>query len=435
MTSGSPAATYDTRPFSAVDGPARGATVVIAAAVVLSLYFQRFVLTELRISIAFAALVAVVLMALLFNVARIQTSRLLIAAGLIVVICVVTVASSLWSPFTAGFESMLLLIVSWIGLIAVVGPTLSIPRAHWDTVFMWCALPAAFLIILQVALQFTPVGWLDPIMQLPASIRYTKLEYSVTYEYVWGSGLNKPNGFFFVEPSLASQFMALGALAAFARKPVWAIPFGIALALTASGTGLIAMGVGIVVVFFHSALKLKAIVFTMVGLLVVAIFTSPLGQILAERTGELDYESSSGSARFVNPFEVLVAAFTKYPMAVVTGFGSGTGTQVARSFGYPYANLTFLPKAAIEYRMIFATLLAVAVLSTVFASRGVSMANRVALALMIFILSGALIQGPTALLVWSAIFAAPLLTKRETDQTRTDALFGSPVPRYQARKT
>ncbi|MET0734079.1 MAG: hypothetical protein ABWY55_00320 [Microbacterium sp.] len=417
----------------------RGATAIIAVAIIGSLYGQRFVIPGMRVSAGFLILVLLAIIAVALNVGRIQVGRALVALALAGSASALALVSGLWTPFTPSLESLLLLIVAWMPFAVIARGRAPWKPVRWDVVFFWCALPAAAAVVLQFALQFTGVGFLDPVMDLPANIRWTDTEYSVSYEYVWGTGLQKPNGFFFAEPSLAAQFMCLGVFAALSYKPVWAILFVAAVALTASGTGTIALGVGLVFAFIAAGpiLRIAMVLFTAV--LIPIVLSIPLigDAFLGRGTDLLNEGDGSGNARFVDPFTVVAWAVQRFPQVVLTGFGPGTADLASVASGNPLANPTFVSKAILEYGVPFALTLTFVIAFAILSARGVTLANRVVLVTMIFFLSGALIQGPTGLLLWSALFAAPsrydvldhtdppLWRTMPWSRTRTEPLFAA----------
>lgn len=415
----------------------RGAAVIVALAIIGSLYPQRFVLPAPRLSVTFLILIVLVAAALLLNIGVIQRGRAIVAACLTAVATAAAVCAAIWTPFLPSLESLLILLLAWAPLAVLMRAAPGAPPLPWDRIFLWCALPAAFAVLVQAGLQFTPVGWLDPVMELPPTVRYEKIEYAVTYEYVWGTGIYKPNGFFFLEPSFASQYMALGALAALSFRPAWAILFVAALASTASGTGIVALAVGLPFAFLRASATLRLFILAIGGGAVVVLLSSPLGALLTERAGELSDDSSSGSMRFVDPFVVLGQAASAFPALPITGLGPSTGDEVSVSLGAERANLSILPKASVEYGLFFAVPFVIAVVCAIALARAVTMANRVALTAMILVLSGALLQGPTSLLLWSAVFAAPgrRAGTRVPGATRPAAFVGTAAPRASSADT
>lgn len=389
--------------------PLRGATAIIAIAIASSIYGQRFVVPGLRVSVGFLILAVLMIVAIAINAGRIQVGRAVVVVALAGAASALALVASLHTPFAPTLESLLLLIVAWVPFAVLARGRAPWTPVRWDVVLFWVALPAAVAVLAQFALQFTPAGFLDPIMDLSPDIRLTQEEYSISYEFVYGSGLQKPNGFFFAEPSLAAQFMALGAFAALRYKPLWAIVFGAAVALTASGTGTIALAIGIPFAIFTATPVVRIVLVVATAVAVPTVLSLPLigDAFLGRGAAVANADDGSSNARFVDPFDVVNWAVRHHPGMVWTGFGPGTADQASVAAGFPYANPSFIAKAILEYGAPFGLTLTLVVGFAIFAARGVSLTNRVVLAAMIFFLSGALIQGPTALLLWSALFAAP----------------------------
>lgn len=389
--------------------PLRGATAIVVIALICSTYAQRFIVPGLRINVGFALLGVLAIVALAMNVGRIQIGRAIVVVTLIGAACALALISGTWTPFDPSLESLLLLIVAWLPFVVIARGRAPWTPIRWDVVFFWCALPAAIAVLLQFALQFTGVGFLDPVMSLPESIRYTQTEYSVSYEYVWGTGLFKPNGFFFAEPSIAAQFLALGTFAALVYRPLWAIVFGVGLVLTASGTGTIALAVGIPFAIITAAPVVRVMLVGAVAIAVPVVLSIPLigDSILGRGEAAANQGDGSSNARFVDPYATVAWAVQHDPRVVLTGYGPGTADSVSVAAGYPFANPTLLTKATLEYGVPFAVTLALVLAFAILSARGVTLANRVVLLTMMFFLSGALIQAQTAVLLWSALFAAP----------------------------
>jgi hypothetical protein len=382
--------------------------VVVVLAIVLSLYPQRLVVPGTVISIAFPILFLLCGLVLALRVGQISVTRMVAGSVLVAVAGIAAMASALWSPFQSGVESFLLLVLAWASVAVVAKVPATSERVNWNLLFVYCTIPAAVGILLQFVLQFAGAGFVDPVQLLSPTFRYTELQYSITYEFVYGSGLYKPNGFFFLEPSMASQYMGLAAVAALATKPRWAPLFILALLSTASGTGLLAFAVAVPFVLVAASWRVRiALVSLIVAVLALANATG-LGELLTARSNEFFIDGTSGSARFVDPITVVVNAVREFPLSVLTGLGPGVGDDVAGTLGPVNANLSLGPKAFLEYGFIFTALIVVAVAIVIMRSRALPLGGRALMLAMILVLSGALIQGPTSLLLWSIVFASPV---------------------------
>jgi hypothetical protein len=382
--------------------------VIVVLAIVLSLYPQRLVVPGTLISIAFPILFILAALVLVLRVGRVSTTRVIAGSIVVAVAGIAALTSTLWSPYTGGVQSFLLLVLAWatVAVVAVVPGTTE--RLNWNAIFVYCTIPAAIGVLAQFVLQFAGAGFLDPVQLLSPTFRYTELQYSITYEYVYGSGLYKPNGFFFLEPSIASQYMGLAAVAALAARPRWAPLFLVALLSTASGTGLLAFAVAVPFVLLSASWRVRiALVSLIVAVLAVANATG-LGDLLTKRSNEFFIDGTSGSARFVDPILVVVNAVREYPLTVLTGLGPGVGDDIRGTLGPVNANLSMGPKAFLEYGFVFMVLMVVAVVIVILRSTALPLGGRALVLAMMLVLSGALIQGPTSLLLWSMIFASPV---------------------------
>src|SRR5205814_4837956 len=158
--------------------------------------------------------------------------------------------------------------------------------------------------------------------------------------------LYKSNGFFLREPSHFSFLMALALLAEMqmARRPLRLVTFGLALLLTYSGTGLLALSLGLMFPLGRRTLVqllvLGVLGFVMFGLLGDALNLS----FTLNRTAEFGSERSSAYIRYIAPTRVLMDEIASTPWATLLGHGPGTMQRVShgvRSFDPTWAKLIF----------------------------------------------------------------------------------------------
>lgn len=380
--------------------------VVIVVAIIVSLYFQRFIVPGTKISVAFPVLFLLCIVSFLLNLGRLDRRRVMAGAVLGALAASSAAVSLVWSPFEPSVESFIMVILAWSTLTFLASDPHSERRISWDVLFVYCAAPAAVATLLQLVLQFAGLGYIDPIYYgVPEMFRWTT-EYARTYEYVYGGGIFKPNAFFFLEPSLVSQFMALGTLAAITARSYWAPVFLAALLATASGTGVIAFLIGLPLVWFSLGAKGRVALVSLFAAGAAVVYFSGLFTLFVERSAEFWKPLSSASYRFIDPFIVMGRAFDQFPLAALTGFGPGTGDEVSAAMNIPDANLSLIPKAILEYGLPFAVGLVAAVVAVIVRARALSPASRAAFLPVMLVLSGTLIQGPTSLLLWSAVFAS-----------------------------
>jgi hypothetical protein len=188
--------------------------------------------------------------------------------------------------------------------------------------------------VAQFALQLViHAHWLfDYSSYIPAPLRMTG-----TFNTVIPIGsLNKSNGFFFREPSGFSYLMALGLIAeTVSFKRTWRVALmGLALLLTYSGTGILALLLASLHPFgVKTVLRLAGV--ALVGALVFWLLGDALNlSFTLGRVSELNSESSSGYMRYVAPARLLSETFGATSFSVFLGHGPGTIFRTLRSYEF-----------------------------------------------------------------------------------------------------
>ncbi|HEX2660595.1 MAG TPA: hypothetical protein VHU40_20080 [Polyangia bacterium] len=216
------------------------------------------------------------------------------------------------------------------------------------TVFLRLALFLAVVGIAQFYLQFViKAVWLfDFSDDLPAILRGPS-----GYHTVIPMGeLHKSNGFFFREPSGFSLVMAFALMLEFGRgrRASRIAPFTLALLLTYSGTGLLAVIVGASFPFGRRAalaLGLGALVGT-----VAVLFGDVLNlSFTIARLREFGTEGSSAYVRYVAPLRLIVDTFHREPMRLILGHGPGAISRL--TLGYEFHDPTWA-KLVFEYGLL-----------------------------------------------------------------------------------
>jgi len=163
--------------------------------------------------------------------------------------------------------------------------------------------------------------------------------------------LHKSNGFFLREPSHFSFLMALALIAELqlARRPLRLVAFALALLLTYSGTGLLALGLGLMFPLGRRTL-VQLLVLSVVGFIAFGLLGDTLNlSFTLNRAQEFGSERSSAYIRYIAPMRVLIDEIGSTPWATLLGHGPGTMQRVAhgvRSFDPTWAKLIF------EYGML-----------------------------------------------------------------------------------
>lgn len=198
----------------------------------------------------------------------------------------------------------------------------------FSNVLFVCALAG----ILQFYLQFfVKAPWLfDFSNHVPEALQGPS-GYNTTIRV---GSLFKSNGFFFREPSGFSFMMALGLLLEWVvfRRSVRIVSFGLALLLSYSGTGLLALLVGLM--FPLGARTLTRIALLSAGGLVVMLL---LGDALnlsftLGRVSEFGDENASAHIRYVAPLRLVQESFDSVPWGPLVGLGPGSIRRTATTY-------------------------------------------------------------------------------------------------------
>lgn len=160
--------------------------------------------------------------------------------------------------------------------------------------------------------------------------------------------LFKSNGFFIREPSGASFLMAFGIILELARgRRPWRLAILIgALLLTYSGTGLLALAIGLMFPFGVKTV-LRYLGAALVGAAVLWAFGDALNlSFTVGRIGEFQSEQSSAYIRYVAPMRLI--AETWETSATAFWLGNGPGSILRTEVGYAFHDPTWA-KAIFEY--------------------------------------------------------------------------------------
>jgi hypothetical protein len=167
------------------------------------------------------------------------------------------------------------------------------------------------------------------------------------------SGFTRANGFFLVEPSVFSQFMAVGLIVEwlYFQRPQQFGLFLAGLLAAVSGTGWMILGAFVVQVAIITGGRglLQAIlaIGVGVGVLVAVSFGAPeVADAFLNRFYEFWLPGTSGYERFVSPFLVMGDVFRERSWAFITGIGPGATGALTITYVY---NLFTVAKVLLEY--------------------------------------------------------------------------------------
>jgi hypothetical protein len=215
-----------------------------------------------------------------------------------------------------------------IYLCLLVGPTRRFHGEITIDIFLFYVRLCAVLGIAQYLLQFIGIRIFSFMLTVPA-LKPVLIEALYNYNPVlsYGSDILRSNGFFFIEPSVYSQVLALGMAADyFLRRRIAYLPlYAVAYLFSFSGTGLLALAltIGVLTLVDRHYLGriqwflLSAIVMT---ILLAVIFPDQFATV-AGRAGEANYSGSSAYARYFAQFE-FIGQYTGKLRSLI-GFGPG----------------------------------------------------------------------------------------------------------------
>lgn len=390
-------------------GPDRWHLRSVSILVVLLLLTQ-------RIGVPFGGVVTSVAvpLAYLFLAVGLARARIVVSwvrAGLLVVAlsaCLLSTAAVSWLGKGAAMSlfSLVFLVVLYIPW------AFRTPEPHGDVVvaragrtFVWTMTVLAVVGMAQVAAQLTGVWTWDDYLADLVPRAYMIPSYNFNNELAYGVGVYKATSFVMLEPSFLSQFCALAILVGIMlRISAWQVlVLAGGMASAVSGTGIILLAAGGVLLVLRAPHRLRPIYLLIAAVGPVVVLKSPLGTFLLQRQGELSTGGTSGNARFVAPYEAAWRGLLDDPTRFLVGGGPGSverlipGARISpRATDVLYS---VVPKLAFEYGVVagglFALFLVVAIID-----RAPWRVVPTALVVMVFLLSGALLQPQTAYLVW-----------------------------------
>lgn len=186
----------------------------------------------------------------------------------------------------------------------------------------------AVIVILQQIIQYT-IGsqfWPNYEKMVPKSLLIPGYMYIRPYD--WNSRFLTPNGFFFLEPSGLSEYLALGVV----TEIVWFKRLG-RLAIIALGVVSAMAGTGLTILTLLSPFLIRTLdqrlrnylIGVGVPLVLLGVLFGAFSHI-AGRSAELSQGNSSGHGRLVAPFEDTIALATD-PAYLISGNSPGTSMK------------------------------------------------------------------------------------------------------------
>jgi hypothetical protein len=229
-------------------------------------------------------------------------------------------------------------------------------------------------------------------------------DYNTVIPIQYGSPIVKSQAFVFLEPSFLSQYLALGiVVAVLIRAPLWQpLLMGVGMVTTFSGTGIVLLIAGGVLILLRSPRSLRPTLVAGVVLTGGLLLSTSLVAPLADRTQEKSDSTSSWSLRFVVPYREVAHGLAEAPERYLVGAGPGTSERLLENdkqgaglaVVYPVA-----PKLAFEYGLPAGLLFLVFWLVALLRRASMPVLPG-ALVVMLGALSGSLLQPHTLVLAW-----------------------------------
>ncbi len=173
------------------------------------------------------------------------------------------------------------------------------------------------------------------------------------------------------------------------------------MAATLSGTGILLLVVSVLVMVVVAPNRIRP-TYVLAGAVGLAIvFATPAADILLDRRNETSQQGSSGYIRFVQPYTEVSKALAEDTSRLFVGAGPGSSDRLltsARSGGDAVV-YTILPKTAFEYGLVAMVFFVGFLLVSIYRGPPIPVVPT-AITIMIFFLSGSLLQPHTIVLAW-----------------------------------
>ena len=287
---------------------------------------------------------------------RLRLVLYLIAMG----VCAFTATlSSLNANNAPSIKSIGLLIVVYLPLCWVTEGDRR--RIFWAVLEFFVKVMTVFAVIAILEFLAQVVGWThqDCVADVvPSNMLYA--DFNTNYPVSYGSSILKSNAFVFLEPSVCSQFLALGLLGQLllGGRPVRLLLFSLAILATVAGTGVVVLIVGVVAIALSRGLKFTLVLAVAAALVIIVIPLTPAGSVFSSHASETSSQGSSGNLRFVAPYQRLFDSSLQSGLTqALEGQGPGAGDRQAAAYfnetSLPLISPT-LPKLIVEYGVLAA---------------------------------------------------------------------------------
>ncbi len=205
--------------------------------------------------------------------------------------------------------------------------------------------------ILQFVAQFAGLRLFSFVGLLPDRLLY-EYGYNVVIPVGIGDVL-KSNGVFLMEPSVFSQFMALGLIIEVlsARRVASLALFAIGLLLSFSGTGWIVLAAFGLTAFLGlgrrgAVIGLGALLILAIGFAAMMVLAPDFAAALSDRLTEFQTPGTSAHLRFITPVWLVADVLAREPSALLVGIGAGASERLTLPYLF---NVDTPIKILVEY--------------------------------------------------------------------------------------
>lgn len=317
------------------------------------LVLQRFAIpaSGLKISVATPLVLGLAAWAVLSGTLVIERRRMALYCGLCAV-ALFSVATQINLPLAMAPRMSVPSLAYWLAItaFAVLRFRHSVSEAAFFRIVSLALAAIAVAGLVQFVVQFAGLSFFAFTGTVPDDLLIEE-QYAVAIPI--DRGLFRSNGFFLVEPSVFSQFMAVGVIieALYFRRTVFLALFFAALLSSVSGTGWMVLGSYIAVLAISAGRRglLGAILLAAgcaLAFTALSLVLPEVADMMSGRIYEFTLPGTSGHERFVTPFLALQDLLDAAPWVSVTGVGPGASEQLIIPYIY---HLNTPVKVLMEY--------------------------------------------------------------------------------------
>ncbi|MGI4955012.1 MAG: hypothetical protein ACRYGM_24665 [Janthinobacterium lividum] len=328
---------------TARSGGAPGSPMRFVLVTLLScLFLQRFALPVAGLKVSFATPIVLGFAGWELHTRRLGLDRIRLGLLLaLLAVALMSIAVQVDAPVNLVTRVSVPSLAYWLALTGFASLTfrIRVPEEEFYRLVNLCLGIIAAAGLLQFVAQFAGISVFAFSGIVPDSLLIEE-QYALK-NAVTGTDLLRSNGFFLVEASVFSQFMAVGLMVEvlYFRRPRFLALFLGGLLVSVSGTGWMVLCVFVVQLSLVSGLRgmlaaLGITVLTGAAFAALLLLAPDVGAGFLKRSTEFTMQGTSGYERFVTPFLALRAVTDVAPHVWATGVGPGASEGLAVPFIY-----------------------------------------------------------------------------------------------------